>query len=146
MYNADIRKAFNTMSRKSILDSITNPFLANLLGTWMCRKNAPFCLDWEGFYESFLRAEWNCGIEPGSNLGPFCFLLGLGCFVYMYLRALERNKGLFADDGGPLYDAIQKLLADAQDYYIHVRKLGMRLHITGSKQMCYVAMGQLILR
>lgn len=81
MYNADIRKAFNTMSRKSILDSITNPFLANLLGSWMCRRYAPFCLNWEGFYESFCRAAWNCGIEPGSNLGPFCFLLGLRCYT-----------------------------------------------------------------
>lgn len=28
--NADIKKAFNTMSRKSILNSVSNPFLANI--------------------------------------------------------------------------------------------------------------------
>lgn len=61
----------------------------------------------------------------------------------MYLRALQRQKGLFADDGGPLYDTTETLLLDAHDYYMHVRSLGMKLHTTGSKQMCYVAMGDI---
>lgn len=143
IFNADIRKAFNTMSRSAILNSISNPFLANILGSWMCRKDAPFCLDWEGFFQSFSRVDWNGGIEPGSNLGPFCFILGLGCYIFMYLRALARQKGLFADDGGPQYDNTGSLLLDARDYYKHVCNLGMKLHTSGDKQMCYMAIGKI---
>lgn len=141
-YNADIRKAFNTMSRTSILNAVRNPFLANILGSWMCRKDALFCMTWGSSTESFDRSDWTTGIEPGSNLGPVNFLLGLCCYSHMYLRAIQKQKNLFADDGNPLYKSTDVLIQDARDYYKHVTSLGMRLHTEGDKAMSYLAIGE----
>lgn len=140
-FNGDIQKAFNSMSRKSVLDSIENSHLRNILSSWMDRSNSPYLINWGNSFKEISRASWSSGIEPGSNLGPPLFLKGLNCRK-VYLRAIPGQKNLFADDGAPLYKLISSLTSDAADYIRHVNSLHMKLHTTGSKAMSFMALGK----
>lgn len=142
VFNGDIQKAFNSMSRKSVLDSIGNSHLRNILSSWMDRSLSPYLINWGNSYKEIARDSWSSGIEPGSNLGPPLFLKGLNCKDKVYLRAIPGQKNLFADDGAPLYKLISTLARDAADYISHVMDLHMKLHTTGSKALSYMALGK----
>lgn len=142
LFNGDIKKAFNSMSRKSVLDSLGNPHLKNILSSWMDRSDSPYLINWWNSYQEVSREAWSSGIEPGSNLEPPLFLKGLQCKDKVYLRAIPGQKNLFADDGAPLYKLLSNLTSDAADYISHVNNLHMKLHTSGSKAMAYMALGK----
>lgn len=142
-YNADIKKAFNSMSRRSVLDSFKNSHLRNIISDWMDRSWSPYLINWGNSYQEISREIWSSGLEPGSNLGPPLFLKGLKCKDKIYLRAIPGQKNLFSDDGAPLYRAFSTLVSDAVDYIRHTTNLHMKLHNSGDKAMAYMAIGRI---
>ena len=139
--NADLQKAFDTMSRKSVIETIDNTVMKNVARSWMDRACSGYFISWRGERSYIDRSHWNRGVEPGSVIGPRLFIKGLKCNTKIYMNAIKKN--IFADDSSPIYPSLLTLKSDTISYLQHVQQLDMRIHVSGSKAISYMAFGSI---
>ena len=138
-FNADLVKAFDRLSRINVIKNIDNPLMKEIVRTWMDRKRAPYTIWWRGKLHVIDRSQWNRGVEPGSNLGPLLFIIGLYDPGF-YNKSLAKN--LYADDGLPIYRTIHSMASDALDFIHFVKSSNMAIHTEGSKAATYMLIGK----
>ena len=138
-FNGDLKKAFDRLSRKLVYDRIQNSALANIIWSWLDRKDSPYYIHWRGDYSEISRDDFNRGCPPGSICGPITYILGQSDFLN-FNGALF--KALFADDSLPLYLDQVLGIDDAEQFVDFVNENGMEMHSTGSKAAVYIAFGK----
>ena len=138
-FNGDQMKAFDRLSRRLVYDRIENSSLANIVWSWMDRTDSPYFLWWRGQYHEIDRDKFNRGCPPGSICGPIVYILGQSDHL-IFQQGLWKN--LFADDSLPLYEVLDKLTEDAEDFADFCIENGMKMHTEGSKAAVYIAFGK----
>ena len=138
--NCDYKKAFDTVSRSSIIGTIDNKVVANILSTWMDRQLAGYAINWRGNKAYIRRNDWSAGVEPGSICGPKLFIKGLQCDK-VFNKAIIKNY--FSDDSFPMFKELLELREDAVGLFYHAEMLKMKLHTTGDKRCSFMAFGQI---
>ena len=138
--NCDYKKAFDTVSRSSIIGTIDNKVVANILSTWMSRRLAGYSINWRGNKAYIKREDWTAGVEPGSICGPKLFIKGLQCSK-VFNQAIQKNY--FSDDSFPMFKNLLELKQDAVGLFYHAEELKMKLHTTGDKRCSFMAFGQI---
>ena len=98
-------------------------------------------MQWRNERSYIDRSHWNRGVEPGSVIGPKLFVKGLRCKDKVYMNAVKKN--IFADDSFPIYQDLLTLKSDAISYLNHVSQLEMKVHLTGSKAIAFMAFGKI---
>ena len=137
-FNGDLVKAFDRLSRRRVLDNIKCPLLSEIIRSWMDRSESPYVIWWRERYNVVDRSKWNRGVEPGSILGPVLFIIGLDDPSFFNNSLF---KGLFADDGLPLYRSISTMEMDAKAFVEMVYGDSMALHLEGEKALNYLVIG-----